>query len=212
MSTDSSLPRLDTGGSCRRGPESFDEFYRGELPRLVVFVRNRMRATWEEAADAAQDALVAALVHWEEITNPRAWVRVTAERKFLRHQLRSRQGTELARRPGWGVSGGYASPAVCEETEMVLEAIKWLPPAQRRVMAWYFDGYAPAEIAGILGEDAPTVRSNLRHARRRLAEALAVPELVPPGGMVSSAVDVKAASTHAGRTGAGNVLPAGVAT
>ena len=52
MSTNSSLPRLDTGGSCR-GPESFDEFYRSELPRLIVFVRNRMRATWEEAADAA---------------------------------------------------------------------------------------------------------------------------------------------------------------
>jgi hypothetical protein len=94
---------------------------------------------------------------------------------------------------------------------MVLKAIKRLPPAQRRVMAWYFDGYAPAEIAGILGEDAPTVRSNLRHARRRLAEALAVPDPAPPGGTFSSAVDVKAASTRAGRTGAGNALSAGAA-
>jgi DNA-directed RNA polymerase specialized sigma24 family protein len=211
MSTANSLPRLDTGGSCC-GPGSFDDFYRSELPRLVVFVRNRMRATWEEAADVAQDALVAALVHWEEITNPRAWVRVTAERKFLRHQLRSRQGTELACRPGWGVSGGYAPPAAGEETEMVLEMIRRLPPAQRRVMAWSFDGYAPAEIAGILGEDAVTVRSNLRHARRRLADALAAPEPASPGGTVSSASSVKAASTHAGRTGAGNALPAGAAT
>jgi DNA-directed RNA polymerase specialized sigma24 family protein len=211
MSTDSSLPRLDTGGSCR-GPGSFDDFYRSELPRLVVFVRNRMRATWEEAADVAQDALVAALVHWEEITNPGAWVRVTAERKFLRHQLRSRQGAELAGRPGWGVSGGYAPPAGGEETEVVLEMIRRLPPAQRRVMAWSFDGYAPAEIAGILGEDALTVRSNLRHARRRLAEALAAPEPASPGGTASPTGSGQAAIMHTGRTGAGKALPAGATT
>ena len=95
---------------------------------------------------------------------------------------------------------------------MVLEAIKRLPPAQRRVMAWSFDGYSPAEIAAILGEDALTVRSNLRHARRQLAESLAVAQRVPPSDIVNSAVNVKAASAHAGRTGAGNVLPAGAAT
>jgi RNA polymerase sigma-70 factor (ECF subfamily) len=79
-------------------------------------------------------------------------------------------------------------------------------------MAWYFDGYAPAEIARILGEDPLTVRSNLRHARRRLADALAAPEPVLPGGTASPAGSVKQAGTHAGRTGAGNALPAGAAT
>ena len=56
---------------------SFDEFYRCERPRLDVFVR-RMGATWEEAKDIAQDTMLAAFIHWKEITNPRAWVRVAA--------------------------------------------------------------------------------------------------------------------------------------
>jgi RNA polymerase sigma factor (sigma-70 family) len=185
MSTNSRLPRFDTTSSCSR-PESFDEFYRHELPQLIVFVR-RMRATWEEAKDAAQDALVEALVRWDELTNPRVWVRVTAERKFLRQRLRLRQGIELARQPGWGVSTRYTPSAIHEETEMVLEEIGQLPPAQRRVMAWSFDGYTPTEIAAIIGEDVATVRSNLRHARRRLAESLTVAQSLPLCGTVALA-------------------------
>jgi len=170
MRADSGLPRFDTGGRCPC-PKSFDEFYQCELPRLIVFVRS-MRATWEEAKDAAQDALEAAFVHWEELTNPRAWVRIVAERKFLRQRLRLQRGAELAQLSGWGVSAWYSPPAVHEETAMVLTAIGELPPAQRRVMAWSFDGYTPTEIAEILGEEAATVRSNLRHARRQLAKSL----------------------------------------
>lgn len=180
MSTDGSLPRFGVGDSSPR-PGSFDEFYRCERPRLDVFVR-RMGATWEEAKDIAQDTMLAAFIHWKEITNPRAWVRVAAVRKFLRQQERSRQGTELAYRSEWGVSSCYTPPATYEETEIVLDAIGKLPSAQRQVMAWSIDGYTPAEIAGILGENVATVRSNLRHARRQLAERLIAAQLLSAGG------------------------------
>jgi DNA-directed RNA polymerase specialized sigma24 family protein len=180
MSIDDGLPRFGVGDSCPR-PGSFEEFYRCERPRLDVFVR-RMGATWEEAKDIAQDSMVAALLHWKEITNPRAWVRVAAVRKFLSQQERSRHGTELAHRSEWGVSSCYTPPATFEETELVLDAIGRLPSAQRQVMAWSIDGYAPGEIAGILGENAVTVRSNLRHARRRLAEWLTAAQLLSGGG------------------------------
>ena len=152
--------------------ESFDDFYRREMPRLIVFVR-RLGATWEEAGDAAQDAMVEALSRWQEIASPRAWVRVTAERKFLDFQKRSRQGIELAYRSDWAISGCYTSPEIPGEAEMVLKAIGQLPFAQRQVMAWTVDGYRATEIAKILGYSAATVRSNLRHGRRQLARWLA---------------------------------------
>jgi len=48
-----------------------------------------------------------------------------------------------------------------------------LPTEQREIMAWTIDGYQPSEIAELTGRTAATVRSHLRHARRKLARAIA---------------------------------------
>jgi DNA-directed RNA polymerase specialized sigma24 family protein len=159
------LPSPDLGGAVLR--DSYDDFFRAERAKLACFVR-KLGATWEEANDAAQEAMVAALVRWETLTNPRAWVRVVAERKFLRQKVRTDQREELAARPGWGVENSCPLPAESEGTQEVLSMIGRLPPAQRRVMAWTYDGYEPAEIAAVFGESAATVRSNLRHARQQI--------------------------------------------
>jgi RNA polymerase sigma factor (sigma-70 family) len=164
--------RVSGAAAGTKGAGSFDDFYRREMPRLIVFAR-RMGATWEEAGDAAQDAMTEAFARWQEIASPRAWVRVVAGRKFIDSQKRSQQDTEIAQRSSWAISGCYTPPEVPEEAEVVLKALGQLPLAQRQVMAWTIDGYAPAEIAVMLGCSASTVRSNLRHARIQLAKWLA---------------------------------------
>jgi DNA-directed RNA polymerase specialized sigma24 family protein len=50
----------------------------------------------------------------------------------------------------------------------VLALLRALPPAQREVLALAADGFEPGEIAEITGQHTATVRSNLRHGRRRL--------------------------------------------
>jgi len=42
------------------------------------------------------------------------------------------------------------------------------------VMAWYYDGFATAEIATMVNRPEATVRSHLRHARQRLQRELTV--------------------------------------
>lgn len=66
-----------------------------------------------------------------------------------------------------------------EEGRTVIGLLRRLPPAQRLVMAWYFDGYGPAEIAAILDKRPETVRSALRHARLRLRRELTGSLLTP---------------------------------
>lgn len=58
------------------------------------------------------------------------------------------------------------------EIEVVLRLLRALPPVQRLVMAWEFDGYKAADIARITGMKDITVRSNLRHAHAQLKRLL----------------------------------------
>jgi RNA polymerase sigma-70 factor (ECF subfamily) len=166
MDIDNSLPPSDLGGK-KPHSSSYEDFFRAERAMLARFV-TKLGATWEEANDAAQDAMVVALVNWGTLTNPRAWVRVVAERKFVQQKVRLDYGEELAARPGWGAAGISTLSAGNQEAQEVFFMMSQLPPAQRRVMAWTYDGYSPGEIAEILGQDAATVRSNLRHARQQL--------------------------------------------
>ncbi|MEU7175244.1 sigma factor-like helix-turn-helix DNA-binding protein [Micromonospora tulbaghiae] len=85
-----------------------------------------------------------------------------------------------------------ASSAWNEETRRVVALLQQLPREQRRVMALKLDGFEAPEIADMIGKPVETVRSNIRHARGRLAQALQA-DLV--------AVPAQAGGTHAtGRT------------
>ncbi|BBJ37380.1 hypothetical protein SSPO_000980 [Streptomyces antimycoticus] len=65
-----------------------------------------------------------------------------------------------------------------EEEARVYEALSWLPPRQREVMAWTLDGYRPQEIAQIMGIAPEAARKNLERGRTLLKQAL----LKPAGG------------------------------
>lgn len=60
-----------------------------------------------------------------------------------------------------------------EDLSFVWEAVKRLPASDREVIhLFYYEGFSTAEIAGILGQKEPTVRSRLMRGREKLRRVL----------------------------------------
>ena len=164
----------DHGGERPAGSDSlqardleFGMFYRGELPRLVAFVMVQ-GARAATATEVAQEAMLEAYRQWDVIDQPRAWVRRVASRMWWRARE-----TEQAERPQETVPDH--DPLLTDDAATEIEArhtflamTRRLPPAQREVMAWTYDGYRPTEIAALIGKSPATVRSVLRQAREAL--------------------------------------------
>ena len=51
--------------------------------------------------------------------------------------------------------------------------ITGLPPKQRQVMAWHWDGFSDVEIAAELGDSVVAVRKNRNRAMKNLRQSLA---------------------------------------
>ncbi|MFB9507201.1 RNA polymerase sigma factor [Streptomyces aurantiacus] len=153
--------------------DEFDSFFRKEYPRLVAHLK--IHGLSEQASlDSAQDAMILAYRDWSEIWEPRTWVRKVAvriawrtnERDLRRHarEKKAHRKSNAARE-----MGPEEKLSDEEEWRKVLATLRLLPPAQRRVTAWLLDGYTCKEVAQHLHMPESTVRSTLRHARRRLA-------------------------------------------
>lgn len=163
----------DGPGSPTRVPRStteFECFYRAEARDLVRFLV-WLGAPLADAADVAQDTMIEAYRQWSTIRRPRAWIRTVASRTFLRRLAQVDQPVE-------DVDGRPLLSDSCDlitawlQHQEILRLLALLPPRQRQVMAWIFDGYSPKRIAPELGITPDDVRSNLRLARRALAEHL----------------------------------------
>jgi RNA polymerase sigma factor (sigma-70 family) len=147
----------------------FPEFYRSHFPGLVVFVM-WLGAGAEEAADVAQETMTRAWRDWEKLRHPRAWVRKVASREYCR-RIAACQDEPTDQIPAHRLALGMAADEAAilgAGQARVLELLRLLPPRQRQVMAWYYDGYAPAEIAEFLSLDPGAVRASLHKARDRL--------------------------------------------
>jgi len=149
---------------------AFAAFYRAQISALVRFLV-WMGARLPDAADIAQDTMIEAFNSWQIIQHPRAWARRVASRKYLRRCLAT------AEEPGDQVDGSPLLPACPDLTEWdqhreIRRLLALLPPRQRQVMAWTYDGYQPHEIADELDITAEAVRSSLKLARQKLAQQL----------------------------------------
>lgn len=150
----------------------FDEFFRGDYPLLVGFLRKNS-FTREEAEDATAEAMAEAYRRWEEIDCPRSWVRTAAYRIACKQSQRTRDAPRRAAAAGWA-DMVHTDPDVAqirEEKELLIRLLNKLPPQQRLVMAWHLDEFTVDEIAEHLEMKPATVRSNIRHARDKLKKA-----------------------------------------
>jgi RNA polymerase sigma-70 factor (ECF subfamily) len=149
--------------SDRWGGEQFDAFYRESFATIVGSVR-WIVGDVEAAREIAQDAFVAALVHWRKVSgydNPGAWVRRVAIRDAVRAAKRARA------RPS------FDSPAERTDIDTVIDvraAVASLPAAQRAVVVlYYLDDLSVSEVARTLGCSQGTAKTHLSRARQTLA-------------------------------------------
>jgi RNA polymerase sigma factor (sigma-70 family) len=153
-----------------RRDRDFEEFYRDFTPRLVRFLLWH-GAELHLAADVAQETMRRAYRGWGRITQPGAWARTVAGRELTRRLVEQEHEAlcdQVPERPVLLTE----SAGLSEERNQVLTLLRRLPPRQRQVMAWTYDGYTPQEIARILQISDDAVRSNLYKARTALATSL----------------------------------------
>jgi RNA polymerase sigma-70 factor (ECF subfamily) len=148
---------------------AFTVFYRAETSGLVRFLV-WMGARLPDAADLAQDTMIEAFRQWQTIKHPRTWTRRVASRKYARRLASTEQPVDH-------VDGSPLLPANRDLTDweqhyQIRRLLAVLPPRQRQVMAWTYDGYEPHEIAAELEITAEAVRSSLKLARHKLAQQL----------------------------------------
>jgi RNA polymerase sigma factor (sigma-70 family) len=152
---------------------AFSKFYRESLPKLVAFLMY-LGATLPDATDLAHEAMVAAFRSWNVIEYPTAWTRRVASRALLREMTRVED--PVGELPELGTLLKNDDAVDWEEQHEVLRLMRMLPPRQRQVLAWTFDGFKPSEIADELNLKPEVVRANLKKARRAIASHLAARE------------------------------------
>src|SRR5216110_2559134 len=125
----------------------------------------------DDADDAAQDALLSALVKLAQYDPRRPFgpwlLRIVANAATDRRRRRKVRRLEPAL-----VAGGRRPDAATEQralSERLRRALAELSERRRMAVVLFdVEGYSHAEIAGILGIPEGTVRSEVFHARRRL--------------------------------------------
>jgi RNA polymerase sigma factor (sigma-70 family) len=183
-------PRVSTGEGSPR-PEAdvvglgqvplvrFEDFYRRELPGLILLARGLCGSSIAE--DVAQEAMLVIYRRWGtvgDLQHPEAWVRrVCVNLAVSRIRRRSIELRALVR------LGGRRTGSECEEPlhEDFWRAVRELPSRQAQAVAlrYVFD-LTVVDIAETLECSAGTVKVHLSRARNSLAERLNV----TPGGDV----------------------------
>ena len=145
----------------------FAEWYGPFRPRLVAALMV-LSADWDAAQDAADEAMVRSLEHWERVqmmNSPEGWAYRVAV-NVLRRRMRRRA---LERRL-------LAKPEFVEMAELNTELwriVKALPRRQREAVALrYILGLSEAEVAHRMGVAVGTASATLAAARSRLAPLL----------------------------------------
>lgn len=145
----------------------FDANYERLVQHLSVVAGSR-----EVAADAVQEAFVAAHVKWDRIStyeDPAGWVRrVALNRIRNHHRWRGRSRVAVAR-----LGGGAATMGSVVERVDLAEALATLSLRQRAaVVLHHLEGLSIEEVATELKVTAGTVKTHLHRGRAALRELL----------------------------------------
>lgn len=163
------VERHEQGATAPVQVEEFTVFYRDAVPRLVAFLI-WSGAPLPDAADCAQEALTAAWSKWVTLDHPYSWCRLVASRRY------ARRVATVHEHPVDDLDHAAGSPLIAPDTDLdnlvqrhtVLALLDQLPPRQRQVMAWTYDGATPTEIGEALQITPEAVRSNLLKGRTTL--------------------------------------------
>jgi RNA polymerase sigma-70 factor (ECF subfamily) len=143
------------------------------MPRLTAFVLS-LGADFHEAVSVAQETMLRAYKDWGSIEHPTAWARTVASREYFRRAMACHEAP-AAELPD--ITDPLSDTVIIgDEQKHVLDLLRRLPERQRQVMAWYYDGHKPAEIATMLSIAPGAVRVSLHKARAALQAYLAEEE------------------------------------
>ena len=162
-----------TAPAARPGPESFESFYRRQLPQLLVLARALVGPLMAE--DVAQEAMLVAYRRWAEVQlfeSPEGWTRSVCLHKAVSLARRRTVEQRLLRQLG---SFRAPAPPRFEEDERFWSLVRGLPRRQAQVVALHFAlDLSVAEVAKTLGCAEGTVKAHLSRARVALTESLGI--------------------------------------
>jgi len=158
-----------------------DAFYEANFDRICRKLAVVFRGDVSHAEDITQEAFAIAYRNWPRISamvNPYGYVAKIAWRlamKWLEAQRRGRRTrADLAVVTPSADAGGVSDIRID-----LGRALDRLPEQLRTVAGLSLLGYAPKDIAGILGIPPATARTRLKRARDRLVELMQEPEEGP---------------------------------
>jgi RNA polymerase sigma-70 factor (ECF subfamily) len=143
--------------------------------RMVLRVAYRLLGRLEDAQDAAQEVFLRLFRNLDRIgADPKAWLYRVTVNVCNDHHRRRKTTLELDSRPH---SSADPAPdperamALEERKRLVAEGLETLPERERAaVVLRDIEGLSTAEVAGILGVEEVTVRSQVFSARLKLAK------------------------------------------
>ena len=161
---------------------SFEEYVRARTPALMR-IAYLVAGNAHDAEDLVQSALERAAVRWRHLDDPEAYLRrvIYTQAVSRWRRLRARPPETLTAAPPERSTGVGAE--VDHDTRLVLaSAIRRLTPKQRAVLVLrFYEDRTETEAAVLLGVSVGTVKSQTRHALRRLREL--APELAELAGV-----------------------------
>lgn len=171
------LPR-EQQPEASAGPESFEAFYRRQLPMLLVLARALVGPLVAE--DVAQEAMLVVYRRWAEVQlleSPEGWARSVCLHKAVSLARRRTAEQRVLRQVG---SFRGQAPRQLEDDEKFWTLVRSLPRRQAQVVALHFAlDLGVADIASTLGCAEGTVKVHLSRARTALAASLGLDKEEP---------------------------------
>jgi RNA polymerase sigma-70 factor (ECF subfamily) len=161
---------------AQRGDQAaFVDLVRSRGDRLFVIAHRILRDV-DRAEDALQDALVIA---WRDLPSLRdpgrfdAWIhRLLTHVCIAQAKRERRRAAHLHVLPVDGPAAPDDLLSVADRDQLERGFRRLTPDERVMLVLHHFVGYAPTEIAEMLGVPAGTVRSRLHHAHRAMRAAL----------------------------------------
>ena len=167
---------IDLVKAARGGDQAaFVDLVRPRVDRLYAIAQRILRDA-DRAEDAVQDTLVVAWRDLRGLRDPErfdAWLGRVLVRECIDHATRERRRTAILR--VLPIDGPAAPDQLLSlaDRDQLDRGFRRLSPEQRAILVLHhFEGYAPSEIAELLGIPAGTARSRLHHAHRAMRAAL----------------------------------------